>query len=167
MLLPCICSARITDERCDGDNYRDCAHPHTRRTFIASGPTCQLFAAGSGVSMIPQSGSASDIVRPLTALNPSTPTGCSGGFCNFVPNNAVIRWVLRRLMLPVRIAHLSLKTWALSTPTSEHTHPCTPPNHSPTVLQPQGAVVYAEDLQLLFSYPDHQRWIVPDSECCL
>ena len=94
MLLPCICSARITDERCDGDNYRDCAHLLTRRTFITSGPTCQLFDGFSGVNQTTQSGAASDFVRPLTSLNPSSPTGCSGGFCNFVPNQAVIRCAL-------------------------------------------------------------------------
>ena len=62
-----------------------------RRTFISSSTTCQLFGAGSGANPTAQSGSASFVLKPLTTLDPASPTGCTGGFCNFVPNSAVIR----------------------------------------------------------------------------
>ena len=94
-LLP-ACALPASLPACNPNGLTDCsplAPLLNCRTYFPSTRSCKQFGY-SGWSEVATVGVVSGITRPSGLLPQATATGCSGGFCSFVPQSAVIRQVL-------------------------------------------------------------------------
>ena len=95
---------------CLPNGLTDCPPPTPLlicRTYFPSTRICKQFGY-SGWSEVATAGVVSGITRPSGLLPQTTATGCSGGFCSFVPQSAAIRQVMCCLVSTVPSCHVCL-----------------------------------------------------------